>query len=209
VSIVKFVDVRDLVDITLDEPVDTFVAAVTAVTDEGLGLEAPTDATGRYVLPPVGMTGLMVWRGTGGLLEVPVTIAKVTPPPSPTWHVQLTGTPARRQRRAFVRTDILLPLVLHHEENSYAAVAVDISEGGLRCRVPDWPELAPGRTMNVELDVGAPLTLAAHAVRVRPGAKEEPADVSLRFTGVRISDGDRIRQFVFTQLKLARSKGLL
>jgi c-di-GMP-binding flagellar brake protein YcgR len=205
----EFVDVRDLVDVTLDQTVGTFIAAVTAVTDDGLALEAPTDATGRYVLPPAGMTGLMVWRGSLGLMQVRVTIATVTPPPAPIWHVQLTGTPAKCQRRAFVRTDTLLPVVLQHDEDSYAATAVDISEGGMRCRVPDWPELAPGHAMTVELDVGAPLTVAAHAVRLKRGVKGEPADVSLRFTGVRVSDGDRIRQFVFSQLQLARSKGLV
>jgi hypothetical protein len=204
-----FLDVRDMVDVTLDETVQTLPTVVTVVTDEDLVLEAPQDRTGRYVLPPAGMTGLMVWRGAATLEQVPIAIAKVTPPPGPTWHVRIKGSPTKCQRRAFVRADVLLPVVLHHHGSSYDATAVDLSEGGLRCRVRDWPELASRQLLEAELDVGVPLTLAAQVVRLKREALDEPADVSLRFTTARIGDGDRIRQFVFSQLQQARSRGLL
>jgi hypothetical protein len=45
-----FLDVRDMVDVTLDETVQTFptvVTVVTVVTDEDLVLEARQDRTGR------------------------------------------------------------------------------------------------------------------------------------------------------------------
>ena len=63
--------------------------------------------------------------------------------------------------------------------------------------------------MTVAFDIGVPLTVAATVVRVSKGNEDTHAEVGLRFTDLSIDNGDRVRAYVFAQLRQQmRAKGL-
>ena len=199
--------VRDLVDVVLDASTEPLVTAVLRVGADTLAIEAPVDRGGRLVLPSPRAGGLLVWRGAEHLLQAPVTVVETTRPPGPQWLLRLTGGASTCQRRSFVRADVQLPVLLRVEREEHQITALDISEGGLRCSTREPLRLSSGTAVEVGLDLGEDLRLqpAAEVVRARRTVPEAPLDLGLRFTGLTIADADRLRRWIFAELRRQRA----
>jgi PilZ domain len=198
---------QDLVDVLLDSATEPVVTTVREVTDVAVLLEAPTDRAGRLVLPAPDEGGLLIWRGARAMMQAPVTVVDVQRRPAPSWSLRLNAVGMPCQRRSFVRATVAMPAVLHHGEDRYEATAVDLSEGGMRCRTKGPLPVMSGTDVTAELTVdGACVTLAARLTRVRHGERGMPTDVGLTFTGLKIRDADRMRRIVFDQLRRERAR---
>jgi hypothetical protein len=199
--------VRDLVDVVLDASTEPLVTAVVRVAVDTLALEAPVDRGGRLVLPSPREGGLLVWRGAKDLLQAPVAVVETTRPPGPQWLLRLTGGASTCQRRSFVRADVQLPVLLHVERAEHEITALDLSEGGLRCSTREALGLSSGTAVEVGLDLddGLQLRLTAEVVRARRHVPEAPLDLGLRFTDLSIKDADRLRRWIFAELRRQRA----
>jgi hypothetical protein len=200
--------VRDLVDVVLDASTEPLVAAVLRIGEDSLALEAPVDRGGRLVLPRPREGGLLVWRGEKDLMQAPVTVVETTRPPGPQWLLRLVGGATTCQRRrSFVRADVQLPVLLRVERAEHEITALDISEGGLRCSTRDALGLSGGTAVEVGLvlEEGLQLQLPAEVVRARRTVPEAPLDLGLRFTGLSINDADRLRRWIFAELRRQRA----
>ena len=201
------VHARDLVDVVLDSWTEPLVAAVERVGADSLAIEAPLDRGGRLVLPEVGESGLLVWRGSRDLQQAPVSVVQTTRPPGPQWLLRLTGGQSVCQRRSFVRADVQLPVQLQLESGTCEVTALDISEGGLRCSTRDRGGLTVGMVVEVHLDLdGLDLAVRAEVVRARQVGSERPVDLGLRFTDLSIKDADRLRGWIFAELRRMRTQ---
>lgn len=197
---------RDLVDIVLDSSTEPLVAAVASVQADMVAIEAPRDRGGRVVLADVGESGLLVWRGARDLQQAPVSVVGTVRPPGPQWLLRRTGRQSVCQRRSFVRADVSLPVVLHLEDGSRQVTALDISEGGLRCSTRDALRLTGGTVVQVSLDLGGfSLEQSAEVVRARRGDPDRPLDLGLRFTDLSNRDADRLRGWIFAELRRIRA----
>jgi hypothetical protein len=199
--------VRDLVDVVLDASTEPLVTAVLRVGEDSLALEAPVDRGGRLVLPRPREGGLLVWRGEKDLLQAPVTVVGTTRSPGPQWLLRLISGATTCQRRSFVRADVQLPVLLRVERAEHEITALDISEGGLRCSTRDALGLSGGTAVEVGLvlDEDLQLRLPAEVVRARRTFPEAPLDLGLRFTGLSIKDADRLRRWIFAELRRQRA----
>ncbi len=199
--------VRDLVDVVLDASTEPLVTAVVHVDQDSLALEAPVDRSGRLVLPEPRDGGLLVWRGARELMQAPVVVVRTTRPPGPQWLLRLTGGATTCQRRSFVRADVQLPVHLRAEGADHEVTALDISEGGLRCSTRKALGLTGGTAVEVGLDLDEQLQvrLTAEVVRARLPAPEAPLDLGLRFIDLSIADADRLRRWIFAELRRQRA----
>ncbi len=199
--------VRDLVDVVLDASTEPVVTAVLRVAQDSLALEAPVDRGGRLVLPEPREGGLLVWRGARDLLQAPVVVVHTTRPPGPQWLLRLSGGASTCQRRSFVRADVQLPVLLHVGRVDHDIMALDISEGGLRCSTREALGLPSGTVVEVSvvLDDTLQLRLPAEVVRARRTFPEAPLDLGLRFRDLSIKDADRLRRWIFGELRRQRA----
>ena len=200
--------VRDLVDVVLDTSTEPLVTAVVRVDTDTIALEAPVDRGGRLVLPSLHEGGLLVWRGETDLMQAPVTVVETTRPPGPQWLVRLVGGASRCQRRSFVRADVELPVQLRVDRVEHEILALDISEGGLRCSTRSALGLTSGTAVEVGLvlDDDLQLRLTAEVVRARQTVPQAPLDLGLRFTDLSIKDADRLRRWIFAELRRQRAR---
>ncbi len=200
------IHVRDLVDVVLDSWTEPLVAAVERLGAGTVAIEAPRDRGGRIVLPEVGESGLLVWRGSRDLQQAPVSLVQTVRRPGPQWVLRLTGRQSVCQRRSFVRADVQLPVLLKDGGGTREVTALDISEGGLRCSTRDRAGLSGGMVVEVHLDLdGFALDLQAEVVRARHVDPEHPLDLGLRFLDLSIRDADRLRSWIFAALRRVRA----
>jgi c-di-GMP-binding flagellar brake protein YcgR len=198
---------HDLVDVLLDSATEPVVATVSAIVDEVVQIDAPLDHSGRRVLPMPSEGGLMVWRGARDMQQAPITVLEAERSPSPAWRVRLAGPGVRCQRRSFVRADVNLPVVLRHGEDLYEITALDLSEGGMRGHSRELLPLMSGEPVTVEFTMdGSGVAQPARLARVRHGIAGQSVDLGIAFTDMDIRKADRMRRFVFDQLREHRSR---
>jgi hypothetical protein len=206
-TLVDLLDVNDLVDVILDSRTEPLAAVISAVTRDTVLLGDPMDRTGRIVRPGIGECGLLIWGEPGNLRQAPIAVLETNRPPDPAWLIRLTAQPERCQRRSFVRADVNLPVVVRHLEADLEVAAVDLSEGGMRCRTGSDVAFALGDSVIAEFSAGRSLVLSATVARLHRGAAERPTDLALRFTELTMADADHIRRYVFRELHEQRRRG--
>ncbi|BFU47602.1 flagellar brake protein [Krasilnikovia sp. MM14-A1004] len=204
---VEVPDVNDLVDVTLDSRTEPLAAVIGAITGDTVLLAEPIDRTGRFVLPDSGEGGLIVWGAGSNLRQAPIEVVETSRQPAPTWVVRLTAPAARCQRRAFVRASVNLPVVVKHAGKQVDVIAIDISEGGLRCNVQSDAGIKVGDQVVAEFLAGQQMVAPAMVVRVLRGDAERPTELGLSFTDLKIKEADTIRKYVFSQLLEQRRRG--
>ncbi|GAB1688747.1 flagellar brake protein [Krasilnikovia sp. M28-CT-15] len=200
-------DVNDLVDVTLDSRPEPLAAVVSAVTGDTVLLTEPIDRTGHFVLPEPGEGGLIVWGTAGNLRQAPLEVLETSRQPGPSWTVRLTAPATRCQRRAFVRASVTLPVVVKHSGKQLEVIAIDISEGGLRCNAQKDAGVKVGDSVVAEFDAGQQMVAPATVVRVLRGDEERPTELGLSFTDLKMKEADNIRKYVFSQLLEQRRRG--
>jgi hypothetical protein len=206
-SLADLPDVNDLADVTLDSRAEPLAAVISAVTADTVLLGEPIDRTGRIVLPEIGEGGLLVWGGGNNLRQAPIAVLETNRRPAPTWLVRLTGAAGRCQRRAFVRADVRLPVVVRDIEATVEVTAVDLSEGGMRCTTSSDAAVKVGDSVTAEFSAGRQLTVPATVARIRRDDKERPTEVGLAFVNLPLAEADQIRRYVFSQLLEQRRRG--
>lgn len=201
-------DAKDVVDVTLDSRAGRFMTVIQRVTAEEIVCEAPYDESGVTVLPPQGSGGTLVWRAVRGLQQAPIIISTVTGRDPAWWGLRLAGEVTRCQRREFVRAGVLLPVQLTVADAETQVMALDLSEGGLRARVPPDVAVEVDDRVRLAFDIGVRVEVAADVRRVLPRTKERAGELGLRFLGLSEADANRIRTAVFTQLRTSRARGV-
>lgn len=200
-------DVNDLVDVTLDSQTEPLAAVISAVGEDTVSLRDPIDRTGRIVMPEIGEGGLLVWGGGSNLRQAPIAVQETIRHPGPMWLLRITAPAGRCQRRAFVRADVTLPVVVRHPGGDLEVTAVDLSEGGMRCTVRVEPNVTVGDAVTAQFSPGRPMTVSATVLRLRRGDEDRPTDIGLSFDSLTIAEADDIRRYVFGRLLEQRRRG--
>lgn len=139
------------------------------------------------------------WVSAKGAAEVHCSILEIARHRLVSWHLQALGLPVVRQRRAYVRADVHLPLqvVAHLGEPPLGGWAVNLSEGGLRLVTTEEEDFDTGRRVLVEMDLdGLPVFVQGEVLRVASG-RDGQATLALKFVDLHHRDADRIRRHVF------------
>lgn len=157
---------------------------------------------GDHEIPPDGAELAVFWTGIRARFVLPVRMLGQTKDCPPRWHLLALGEPVRKTRRNFVRgggggSAEIVPISggnLGVQSALVRGKVIDISEGGVRCRVPGV-ELVPGDPVMVRVQLGEQsLQIAGQIVSTRP---EQPGvDVVVTYRPPE-QDAQAIRRYVF------------
>lgn len=169
-----------------------------AIDGQMLSLSAPLETTDAEP-PRPGQLLDVYWALTRARVTLPCRMVEVGADAPFQWVVEAVGAPQQSNRREYVRGGGGGPVLLAAEPEDETMVGrlLDISEGGLRCWVPEAPPVGAGDHMVASVPLGrheVELTGAVHTVR---DAYDEPGQhMILTFqTGER--EARVIRQHVF------------
>ncbi|GAA4628381.1 PilZ domain-containing protein [Cellulomonas oligotrophica] len=149
---------------------------------------------GGDVEPPAeGARMTLVWPTERGVLELPVTFARIDRVAEGVrgWRLVVVGSATRLQRRQFVRVPVGLPVSVETRPEDAMTprhpvadgMTIDLSEGGLRCVLHD--RLPDDHPVTVTFAFGeAQFRLAARVVRAAPWVDRRKA----RVPGARVVD---------------------
>lgn len=173
---------------------------------------APVAPHTEPVRPPTAnRQGFFVgWTMEKGALEAPVELSDQKTGELPTWTLRPIGSLVETQRRNFVRLETNVHVRLHIMESGapIEAITLDVSEGGLRCRIDKWALDPGGRPFAIELPFADELLhLTAQSVWWGPLGSDGYRAVGLRFLDVPPSVADTIRVYIFNaQIELRRRR---
>lgn len=184
-------------------------------TREGLlVVSPPTDADGHLVDAAVGQELTVSWAANGGVTRVPAAVVDTAAAVEPgvdlggVWLLQVTGPPSVAQRREFFRGRADGDLSLTAGAGEVSARILDLSEGGLRCRIKGPSPAPQGETLTVVLRLeGSDIVTDAEVVRATPSL-DGRTELALRFIDLAERAGDVIRRHLF-QLQLRERRGAL
>jgi c-di-GMP-binding flagellar brake protein YcgR len=156
--------------------------------------------------------------GRRGRLEQSARLVADQAGPQRRWRVRLHGEVRRSNRRNYVRAMVAFPLTVSAPGLTFAGAGLDVSEGGLRCRLPkpEDQDAQSGRalasldgqvTVRFTLE-GEEFTMPGMVVRTIPvegGGRE----LGIRFVGVTRGSADSIRRAVFAVERRQRAAGVL
>jgi hypothetical protein len=170
-----------------------------AVEGDILTVAAPLETDGAQA-PRPGQTVEIFWAQPRARVILPCRLVEITDTAPYRWTLQPIGTPQPSNRREFVRGGggPAVRLGAEPEEAPQPGRLLDISEGGLRCRLPEKPAIKVGDPMSasLRLDTGdLEVTGTVHTVREASG--ESGYEVILIFRADEITS-QLIRQHVFT-----------
>lgn len=190
-------------------PVGTVVAAglgahrwptrVETVAPAGLEVVAPTRTLGEAILPDPGTEVTVSWTTDLGEMVASGSLTGTGFDVVPTWQVAVARV-ERHQRRAAYRLPVALPLTLRATAGSEELRTNDLSEGGLRCRLPVAGAPEPGTVLegSLELPDGVVVLLRLRVVRVSEPSDGE-VDVGIAFEDVDAAAAEHVRRFVFEE----------
>jgi hypothetical protein len=234
---VDYPEDKTVVDVIASSRTDALMSWVEEVRADELVVTVPRDRSQRPVNLETGERVEMVWKGPEDLRALPVELVAVEKGQEPSWRLRPVGPAGRGQRRAAVRTPIVLSVQIVKGELALSGVTTDLSEGGLRCLLeqPEQPSgdsagqagpADPAKTadavkaaapagfgsgdvveVSASLD-GTALTCQAEVVR-RHHRNDARTELSLRFIGLSEFLQDVIRRHVFATLRDLRLRGLV
>ncbi|MGE3621362.1 MAG: PilZ domain-containing protein [Acidimicrobiia bacterium] len=168
---------------------------------EGVDVAAPgmwTDTS------PVRAT--LSWLSARGVVERRVVVDRGLVRWPPVWRLRFCGEPELVQRRAHVRAEWRRAVLLSTGGGSWIASACDLSEGGLRCLLPDDPPVGRDDLIAMVLPLGGQrLRVTARVVRSVAGP-EGFRDLALELVGLDEHQRDLIRRHVFGELVAQRRR---
>jgi c-di-GMP-binding flagellar brake protein YcgR len=168
-----------------------------AIDGQMLSLSAPLETTDTEP-PRPGQLIDVYWAQLRARVIVPCRMVETGTEAPFRWIVEAVGAPQQSNRREYVRGGGGVPVRLASEpEATVVGRLLDISEGGLRCWVPEAPSIGAGDQLLASVPLGrheVELTGAVHTVRDAYG--EPGKHMILTFqTGERVARV--IRQHVF------------
>ncbi|HEY8339165.1 MAG TPA: PilZ domain-containing protein [Egibacteraceae bacterium] len=180
-------------------------------TREGLlVIAAPTDADGVPLAAEVGQELTVSWAANGGVTRVPAAVIDLAAgdPGTPLWLLQVTGPPEVAQRREFFRARADGDLSLAAGRRELPARLLDLSEGGLRCRVKGPAPASQGETLTAVLSLdGSDIVAETAVVRATPSL-DGRTELALRFVDLGERSAEVIRRHLFRQQLRQRRSGL-
>lgn len=180
---------------------DAVASRVEDIRGTAIVLSAPTVAGGRPLRVDAGETVLLEWASERGMHQLLVTVEKATSGPAPSWTLSPCSPPTIRQRREGFRVPLRRTVRLRVADRQVEAELLDLSEGGLSCRLPGQPRLRIGQVVGttVVLDrTDEPLVTNAAVVRVLPRSRGDQ-EAALRFTELTRADVTRLRRFLLAE----------
>lgn len=209
--------VNALVEVVLADSGAVFPSRVEDVTEGDLVVAGPPDAVTR----DPGSEVFVSWAGERGRLEQSARLVADQAGPQRRWRVRLEGEVRRSNRRNYVRASVAFPLTVSTPGMTFAGSGLDVSEGGLRCRLPKPKDqkdqdaqtsralaaLDGQVTVRFTLE-GEEFTMPGTVVRTIPvegGGRE----LGIRFVGVTRGSADSIRRAVFAVERRQRAAGVL
>lgn len=186
----------------VSSPVE-FPAQVTEQVGDLMVLSPPGLRVLLLHRPCVGDDVVVAWTARGARYEMLCSVVAMEPDDG--WRLQRVGPAERVQRRAYVRAGLISTCSLRLPGGVLTGVVLDLSEAGLRCRVPLDRAPVEGDRVVVELpkERGG-FDVHAEVVRVR---RHDPTTVELGLRLVEESDAlaDRLRKQVFDFLLRERA----
>ncbi len=171
--------INSLIDVILDED-RVYRSRVEDISDQTLTVAAPI-GQGDLEPPAPGSPMGLAWIKGPSRYVLPVQLRATTREPPPRWQVEISGTAERHNRRNFVRGGGGEPVRLSHADDDkdtpIAGHVVDISEGGIRCRVRECRyRLADPIRIRVVLD-GQDVDAKGQVLAIRPSPTSEDVEV--------------------------------
>jgi hypothetical protein len=143
---------------------------------------------------------MLAWVDESGEHVLPAVIAKVMPEDPPQWVLKQIGIPITKQIRRFARLRDVAPIYLSQGSSFVEALRLDLSEGGLKAKIPSNVDFEEGEEITVKTKVGRrghqrELVAKAKVAKVfnRAGSKE----VGISFLDLPESDREFIRRHIY------------
>jgi hypothetical protein len=175
-------DLRQRVHVRLGRWAVSLPSIVEDVDDAEILLAAPLDlAEGQE--PIGGERLLLMWEDVAGPHTLPCSFGAIVPRELPQWRVQPDGLAKGEQKRRHIRAATEGAAHIVRDQAVHAAQLLDVSEGGLRCRLTAADAVVGvgdligcgfraglkeldlrGRVVQVHLDLGEPRVLAVQFV---------------------------------------------
>lgn len=190
--------VNSLVYVAVSEEI-TYRSRVEDAAEDTLTVAAPIGA-GDLDVPPIGSEVAVFWAGTRTRYILPVRMIGITRECPARWAVQAVGAPRTHTRRRFVRGGGNRPAKLIKSGEAHAnpldGVIADISEAGLRCRVPGGDVTVGDRVhVRMTLDEEA-IDLIGTVYTVRQDTEQGGWDVVIIYD-LPEATAQRIRRYVY------------
>jgi hypothetical protein len=183
-------------------------ARVKSVTGDELVLEAPS-VIGAVPRPELQDDLQLSWASTRGMQLVDARFLGAERQPEPVWRVALGAEAEVHQRRRYVRTPSEGAVCLTSQggpQSIRIGRLLDVSEGGVRCRVPS-SDASAGDWFSVRLTVeGEPVEVSGTLLRAED-AFDGFDEVVVAFPEDHPLAG-RIRRFVMSEQRRLRREGL-
>jgi hypothetical protein len=145
-------------------------------------------------VPKIGSAFEVAWVGGDRRIVVDVKLRSANREP-PRWELDITGNPRLQTRRHYVRGGGGEKVELTKNGTSYPGWAIDVSEGGVRCRLPEETVTRDDRVqVRLSLDT-EDLTLDGTVRFVRPHEETEGFDVIVTYQTTE-AVGQRIRGYI-------------
>ena len=156
-------------------------------------------------LPYAGDALTLQWGNARGQCLLPVRFAGLEVSRVLVWRLRAAGEVELAQRRRYARSSAVGKVTLLAEgAEPVVGAAVDISEGGVRCRLPAGRTVAAvGVEVRLDLDGGVDLALPGEVLRVYPGGDGFDEAIVVFLADDRQSD--RIRRYVYARQRLERA----
>ncbi len=148
--------------------------------------------------PDEGRVVMVGWTTGAGSKQVRVNVINAVDGEVPTWTLRPTADVETIQRRQFVRATWDKDVTFHLPLGPVVARIIDVSEGGLRCVVPNDTN-EPRGVFQVEFELDeSPIVLEAE-VAWWGQPTEESTWVGLAFVGQDAGMRDRLRALAYAQ----------
>jgi hypothetical protein len=197
---------RERVHVRLGRWAVSLPSIVEDVTETDLILGAPLDlAEGQE--PNAGERLLVMWEDAVGPHTLPCSFAAVVPRELPQWRVAPDGLAKGDQRRRHVRAATEGKATIVRDQAAHAGTLLDVSEGGLRCRLAEVEALVGvGDLVSCIFKAGTrELDLRGRVVQVHLDLGE-PRVLAVSFLDLTSSQADELRRHVFAEQARTRSR---
>jgi hypothetical protein len=169
-----------------------------AVEGDTISVSAPLETEGSDV-PRPGQVLEVFWVQPRARVILPCRVVRIADEPPYRWVLEPIGEPRKSNRRMFVRGGGGLPVGLENDEEvrQLDGKLLDISEGGLRCWVPEAGGVKVGDRLSASLRLSTGRLEQDGAVHtVRPAFDEPGHHLILTFHSDEAT-AQLIRQHVF------------
>lgn len=196
-------EVSGSADVTLVARGVTVTASV-EVSSTGLVVVRPIGpAAGNRIEP--GEQVELYWVGGHEERTLGGTVSAVEGGPEARWHIAVSGTAERSQRRKAVRARVAVDVLIPWAGGQMTGSTVNLSEGGMRALMDGWGlPPAPGTASQVSLTIDDTL-LHLHGGVVWTSIRGAQWLLAMQFLDVPAKAADVLRRRVFQALRDERA----